>query len=281
MGAFGNDRECFEPPTWAAEPVPGTSLTIISPHVSGETYPPNPVEPVTVPLDTKSFYVFGRNADLCDIHLAHGSASRIHAALVHHSNKRLYLIDLGATHGTTVDGKRAEKHKPVHVHDRARLSFGSLTTQFEVRCPTIPESKSAGGTKRKSDSGHKESSSRKLVKDDGQTVQCSHILVKHKDSRKPSSHKEAVITRTKEEAEKMVLKFRHDIIKASNVQKAFAEYAQRESHCSSWRRGGDVGKFGRNKMQPPFEEAAFALKIGDLSDAVFSDSGVHIILRVG
>lgn len=98
MGAVGNDRECFEPPTWAAEPVPGTSLTIISPHVSGETYPPNPVEPVTVPLDTKSFYVFGRNADLCDIHLAHGSASRIHAALVHHSNKRCGRLEKVSAH---------------------------------------------------------------------------------------------------------------------------------------------------------------------------------------
>lgn len=34
----------------------------------------------------------------------------------------------------------------------------------------------------------------------GETVRASHILIKHKDSRRPSSHRQSVITRTKDEA---------------------------------------------------------------------------------
>lgn len=59
----------------------------------------------------------------------------------------------------------------------------------------------------------------------------------------------------------------------------FAELCQKYSDCSSAKRGGDLGPFGRGAMQKPFEEAAFALKVGELSEPVFTDSGVHIILR--
>lgn len=32
-------------------------------------------------------------------------------------------------------------------------------------------------------------------------------------------------------------------------------------------------------MQKPFEDATFSLAVGELSQPVFTDSGVHIILR--
>lgn len=62
-------------------------------------------------------------------------------------------------------------------------------------------------------------------------------------------------------------------------KQSFAELAQKYSDCSSAKRGGDLGPFGRGAMQKPFEDAAFALKVGELSEPVFTDSGVHIILR--
>ena len=59
----------------------------------------------------------------------------------------------------------------------------------------------------------------------------------------------------------------------------FATLASKESDCSSAQKGGDLGRFGRGQMQRPFEEATYALKVGELSGIVDTDSGVHVIKR--
>lgn len=67
--------------------------------------------------------------------------------------------------------------------------------------------------------------------------------------------------------------------KIANKEATFEELAKEYSDCSSAKRDGDLGMFKRGQMQKPFEEAAFALKVGQLSQIVDTDSGVHIILR--
>lgn len=130
-------------------------------------------------------------------------------------------------------------------------------------------------------------------------VQCSHLLVKHEKSRRPSSWREERISRSKTEAIEIIkcniicLKkyfgslflfyiyyyfaaYREQIVSG---KASFAELAQKYSDCSSAKRGGDLGPFTRGTMQKPFEDASFALKIGELSEPIHTDSGVHIILR--
>ncbi len=60
----------------------------------------------------------------------------------------------------------------------------------------------------------------------------------------------------------------------------FANLASQWSDCNSSKRGGDLGSFGRGKMQPPFEDVAFELPVGRVSDVVLTNSGAHIIYRV-
>ncbi|XP_075158930.1 (peptidyl-prolyl cis/trans isomerase) NIMA-interacting 1 dodo [Haematobia irritans] len=106
-------------------------------------------------------------------------------------------------------------------------------------------------------------------------VRCSHLLVKHSGSRRPSSWREEKITRSKEEAREILEDYRKQIENGASLD----ELAQKYSDCSSAKRGGDLGLFGRGQMQKPFEEAAFSLKVGQLSKIVDTDSGLHIILR--
>ncbi|KAH8386825.1 hypothetical protein KR093_002802 [Drosophila rubida] len=128
--------------------------------------------------------------------------------------------------------------------------------------PTEPAKKSSGSANSSGDSSDE--------------VQCLHLLVKHKGSRRPSSWREDNITRTKEEAQMLLEVYRNKIV---NNEATFEELARSYSDCSSAKRGGDLGKFGRGQMQPPFEKAAFALNVGQMSGIVDTDSGVHIILR--
>ncbi|CDP01913.1 unnamed protein product [Coffea canephora] len=114
------------------------------------------------------------------------------------------------------------------------------------------------------------------------SVRASHILIKHEGSRRKASWKDPegqiISNTTRDAAVSQLIALRQDIVSA---KAKFEDVAARYSDCSSAKRGGDLGSFGRGRMQKPFEQATYALKVGEISDIVDTDSGVHIILRTG
>ena len=86
------------------------------------------------------------------------------------------------------------------------------------------------------------------------TIQASHILVEH-------SHEV------------------DDLVKKLADGDSFAELAQKFSKCPSGRAGGDLGEFGKGQMVKPFEDAAFALDVDQVSDPVQTQFGYHLIQR--
>lgn len=67
-------------------------------------------------------------------------------------------------------------------------------------------------------------------------IRAAHLLVKHKDSRRPSSWKEERITRTKQEAIEILKEFETRIRSGEKL----GDLATSESDCSSARKKGDL-----------------------------------------
>lgn len=90
----------------------------------------------------------------------------------------------------------------------------------------------------------------------GNQIKASHVLVK-----------------TEEEAKQIQEELKNGA--------DFEQVAKDKSIDSSASKGGDLGWFGKGSMVPPFENAAFALNEGQVSDIVKSDFGYHIIKMTG
>ena len=99
----------------------------------------------------------------------------------------------------------------------------------------------------------------------GPRVRASHILIGIPQNADPSTKQQA---KAKAEA----------LLKDLKTGKDFAATAKASSQDpGSAPNGGDLGYFEQGQMVPPFEQAAFALKPGEMSEVVETQFGYHII----
>ncbi|MFZ9001700.1 MAG: peptidylprolyl isomerase [Bacteriovoracaceae bacterium] len=70
-----------------------------------------------------------------------------------------------------------------------------------------------------------------------------------------------------------------DIIKKLENGESFDSLASDFSNCPSGTSGGNLGEFGKGMMVPPFEDAAFALEVDQVSGPVRTQFGYHVIKR--
>lgn len=94
--------------------------------------------------------------------------------------------------------------------------------------------------------------------------QVRHILFK-----KPQAETQEQLAKQREQAEK--------VLAAARQGDDFAELARKHSQDSSAPKGGDLGFISKGQMVPQFENAAFALAEGEVSELVQTQFGLHII----
>lgn len=108
-------------------------------------------------------------------------------------------------------------------------------------------------------------------KKDFDEIKASHILIKNVDENGEKLD-DAKIKENKRVAE--------DVLKKALEGEDFAELAKKYSEDGSAQSGGDLGFFGKGKMVPEFEKAAFSLNKGEIyPEVVETQFGYHIIKK--
>ncbi|MGL5346183.1 MAG: peptidylprolyl isomerase [Peptostreptococcaceae bacterium] len=108
-------------------------------------------------------------------------------------------------------------------------------------------------------------------KDEFLTVKASHILLQTKDD-----EGNALSDEEKKKKEKEA----NSILEKAKNGVDFAALAEEYSEDGSAISGGDLGFFGRGQMVEEFENAAYGLKVGEITDKLIeTDFGYHIIKK--
>lgn len=264
--------ERFKLPPWSKEP----KLD----KCAFEIYKNNKKIGIITKINHQKSVLFGRQKNFVDILLQHPSISRQHAAILHGKSGNIYVMDLGSIHGTFVNKYKLIPEQREPLKEKDVIQFGASTRKYIVSLSydkTVIENKYVFSTKK--EINEKKKSKKNETLNDQESIGCLHILIKHSESRRPSSWREEKIIRNKDEAIEIIKNYRKLIEEAENKKSKFESLAREFSDCNSHNRNGDLGKFKRGKMQKPFEDCAFSLSINELSKPVITASGIHLIFR--
>ena len=109
-------------------------------------------------------------------------------------------------------------------------------------------------------------------KNEYESLKGAHILIRVAGAPMPAAEGKKELT--EDEAMAKV----KDIQKRLAAGEKFEDIAKKESDdVQSGAQGGDLGEFKRGMMVPPFEQAAFALEVGKISEPVRTPFGFHLI----
>jgi peptidyl-prolyl cis-trans isomerase C len=144
------------------------------------------------------------------------------------------------------EGKRLHIDQDPEVQSRLRTQMNNTLARAVVKKSVEEKSDITDATLKAHYDAHKSDYK------EGETITASHILVK-----------------TESEAKAL--------LEALKSGKDFAELAKEKSTGPSASQGGSLGSFGRGRMVPDFEKAAFALKAGEVSQPVKTRFGWHVI----
>jgi parvulin-like peptidyl-prolyl isomerase len=110
-------------------------------------------------------------------------------------------------------------------------------------------------------------------KDTWTEAKARHILIRMQGS--PVPLREGQKDLTEEEALAKIKDLRAKIVAGGS----FADLAKAESDDKgSGENGGDLGSFGPGQMVPEFDEAAFKIPVGQVSDPIKTQYGYHLLL---
>ncbi len=147
--------------------------------------------------------------------------------------------------GMTPDGFREEVRKSIRLENLMDMKTAHISSPTEAESREYYDSNAAQFS-------------------NPERIRASHILI---------SVGENDTEEQKEQKRKKIEEIRSELLAGAD----FAELAAKYSDCPSKDRGGDLGFFARGQMVKPFEDAAFALDVGQISDVVTTRFGYHII----